>query len=336
MVDSTVCYGDMARYGIHTQTDTATFASVFQWTVEGGTKVDDYNDKIDVRWDSETDTGRITVKEIGFGGCESTMKEYIVFLSKPQVDLGFDQEICLGQAYEFEADPGYESYEWPDGSQGESYSVDSAGYVWVNVTNEFGCEAVDSVYLTVHDLPDVDIAINTDFPDKVFIGEDSVSFVGDEVDFITLDAGIWNWYDWNTGESMSTIDVQATDVTGSLYDENTKYYWVTVENEYGCRNSDSVAVTVIRQLRIPNAITPNGDGSNDKWEIPALSLYPNATVQIFDRWGNIVYTANGYDESKYWDGRDNRGRELPMDSYYYVIDLGKGKKPIYGNITIIR
>ena len=334
--DTTVCHGDYAYYGIHTQTDTANNPSVFEWQIEGGVIQENYGDRVYVNWGSETDTGKLSVTEIGMGGCVGDTIQYVVHFSRPTVDLGFDKAICLGESMEFSTDQEFESYLWPDGSTDETFTMDTAGNVWVKVTNEFGCDASDTAELTVHSLPDVNIEVITDYPDRVFIGDDSLSFIGGEVNTISLDAGVWNWYNWSTGESMSTIDVDASDVASTTGESDTKYYWVTVENEYGCRNSDSMAVTVIRQLKIPNAITPNGDGSNDKWAIPGLSLYPNAVVEVFDRWGDVVFRARGYDEAKYWDGTDQRGRKLPMDSYYYVIKLGTGEKPVFGTITIIR
>lgn len=335
--DTVVCYGDYAAYEVSTNTDTAQMPSVFTWNVEGGRIVDEYSNKVYVQWDEDTETGRLTVVETSINsGCEGPEREYIVEISRPDVDLGFDREICLGDEAIFETQEEYSEYEWPDGSTDETFTMDSSGNVWVKVKDEFGCEASDTAHLTVHELPDVKIDVSTEFPDRLFMDDDSIAFIGGEVNSVILDAGSWNWYEWNTGESMPTIEVDARDVTDTEQGQNTRYYWVTVENEYGCRNTDSLAVTVLRQMKIPNAFTPNGDGSNDEWKIPALALYPDVKVQIFDRWGDIVYETRGYDESKYWDGRDRKGRKLPMDSYFYVIDLGTGEKPIYGSVTIIR
>jgi gliding motility-associated-like protein len=135
---------------------------------------------------------------------------------------------------------------------------------------------------------------------------------------------------------MSTIDVEDADVARATSGTKTKNFWVTVTNEYGCSSSDSIAITVVGGLKIPNAITPNGDQANNLWKIPGLSLYPNCEVTIFDRWGNQVFHSRGYEEADYWDGTDRNGKELPMDSYYYIIKLGNGEKPIQGTISIIR
>ncbi len=86
-------------------------------------------------------------------------------------------------------------------------------------------------------------------------------------------------------------------------------------------------------FQIPGIITPNGDGLNDTWQIEGLSLYSGVTVQIYDRWGKRVFYSKGYDQP--WDGTSD-GKELPMESYHYVIDLNNGMKPVIGNITIVR
>lgn len=332
--DSVVCGGERASYIVRSDYP---YSSVFDWKEPvGGTIVEEYNDSIVVEWHTDADTGMISVTEIGLGGCEGPLMTYSVDLSNPVVEL-FDAEACANEVpVEFVAGGNYSSYEWQDGSTSSNYFADSSGYVWVEVTDEYGCTAIDSAYLTVHELPDVNIEVITDYPDRVFITEDSVAFIGGEVNEITLDAGMWSTYEWNTGEITSMIDVQAQDVTSADSDENTGYYYVTVTDENTCSNTDSIAVTVIRRLEIPNAITPNGDGDNDRWVLKGLSLYPNNVVQIYDRWGDLVYQARGYDEAKYWDGTDQNGRKLPMASYYFVIKLGTGEKPIYGSVTIIR
>jgi len=82
---------------------------------------------------------------------------------------------------------------------------------------------------------------------------------------------------------------------------------------------------------IPGGISPNGDGVNEYWDIQGLADYPNATVSVFNRWGQQVF----YDTSKMaaWDGTSN-GRECPTADYYYIIDLGNGEK--YNGVVTLK
>jgi gliding motility-associated-like protein len=86
-------------------------------------------------------------------------------------------------------------------------------------------------------------------------------------------------------------------------------------------------------LKIPNTFTPNGDGINDTWNIVNIDNYPNCTVNIYNRWGQNVFSSIGYVKS--WDGKYN-GALLPVSTYYYIIDLKNENKPYSGSITIIR
>lgn len=84
---------------------------------------------------------------------------------------------------------------------------------------------------------------------------------------------------------------------------------------------------------IPNTFTPNGDGINDFWDISALVSYPSCTVDIYNRYGVLVFRSVGYPRP--WDGTSG-GKSLPIGTYYYIIDLNNGKKPYDGSVTIIR
>jgi gliding motility-associated-like protein len=92
-------------------------------------------------------------------------------------------------------------------------------------------------------------------------------------------------------------------------------------------------VVLLLTLKIPNAFTPNGDFVNDTWRIENLDAYPGATVQIFNRYGQLVYRSVGY--AKAWEGTLN-GNPLPIGTYYWVIDPKNGKTPISGSVAIIR
>jgi gliding motility-associated-like protein len=110
-------------------------------------------------------------------------------------------------------------------------------------------------------------------------------------------------------------------------------YTFTVTGIGGCSVSDTIFIKVLKSPEIPNAFSPNGDGINDTWNIKYLESYPGATVDVFNRYGQIVFRSFGY--SRPWDGT-TQGKLLPIGTYYYIINPKNGK-PIYtGSITIIR
>jgi gliding motility-associated-like protein len=113
-------------------------------------------------------------------------------------------------------------------------------------------------------------------------------------------------------------------------------YVATVTDANNCVTIDTafVGYTYTSCLSIPNAFSPNSDGFNDLWIIEGLELYHNVKLRIFDRWGTrVYYSGNAADEP--WDGSFN-GRELPIDSYHYIIDLNNDEPAVTGNVTIVK
>lgn len=90
---------------------------------------------------------------------------------------------------------------------------------------------------------------------------------------------------------------------------------------------------IIVPIAIPNAFTPNGDGNNDTWNIPALANYPDCIVTVFNRYGISLFNSVGY--VKAWNGRYN-GNDLPVGTYYYIIDPKNGQAKLSGYVLIIR
>jgi gliding motility-associated-like protein len=110
-------------------------------------------------------------------------------------------------------------------------------------------------------------------------------------------------------------------------------YTLTVTSTGGCASSDQVKINVLKGPEIPNTFTPNNDHINDFWEIKYLETYPNNRVQVFTRSGQLVFESRGY--RRPWDGNMN-GKSLPVDTYYYIIEPGNGRKPLTGYVTIIK
>ena len=72
---------------------------------------------------------------------------------------------------------------------------------------------------------------------------------------------------------------------------------------------------------VPEGFSPNGDGAGDKWEIEGLSVYPNASVVVFNRWGNEVFTQSPFENDWNGVGNTNGADLLPTGTYFYILDL---------------
>ena len=136
-------------------------------------------------------------------------------------------------------------------------------------------------------------------------------------------------YRWTPAESLNN-DTTASPL--ATPEDNTTYT-LTITTPEGCSSSASVEIIVQKVLIIPNTFTPNGDGVNDTWAVTNLERFPNSTLRIFDRWGQTVLESTNYDQS--WQGRF-QGKDLPEDTYFYLIDKGNGDPPRRGSLTIIR
>ena len=87
-------------------------------------------------------------------------------------------------------------------------------------------------------------------------------------------------------------------------------------------------------LIIHESFSPNGDLINDTWVLGNVDLYPQTEVFIYNRWGQLVWkSAPGYPQA--WDGT-GKGRQLPIDSYHYTIDMHNGSRLQIGTVTIVR
>ena len=131
-------------------------------------------------------------------------------------------------------------------------------------------------------------------------------------------------YTWDNGSFGSV-----------LYNVAPGIYNLVLTDMNNCEESFEINLSYQNQLCfiIPDIITPNGDSKNDDWRIDGLEFYPDVRLEIFDRWGKRVFYSIGYETN--WNGT-NKGKELPMESYHYIIDLMNGDPVIIGNITIVR
>ncbi|KAA3437819.1 gliding motility-associated C-terminal domain-containing protein [Rufibacter hautae] len=146
---------------------------------------------------------------------------------------------------------------------------------------------------------------------------------------VQLKATGGNTYKWTPTTGLDNPNVANPFASPSV----TTTYTVTVSSGAGCEAVDDVTVTVLPRIVIVNTFSPNRDGINETWEIQNIENFPEATVEIFNRYGAQVFKSNGY--SQPWDGTHN-GSPLPLATYYYIIRLKKDEKPFTGSVTIIK
>jgi gliding motility-associated-like protein len=163
-----------------------------------------------------------------------------------------------------------------------------------------------------------------------FAGDDVTISLGETIQLQTNGISISN-YSWSPTNSLSDSTISNPFANPTV----TTNYTLTVQDIYGCTYSDDIVVNVISDytLTIPSLITPNGDGSNDFWEIPESLFYPNTSVLIINREGQEVYSSSSYDNT--WNGTFE-GKLLPEATYYYFIQFSNSEITHKGPITILR
>lgn len=133
------------------------------------------------------------------------------------------------------------------------------------------------------------------------------------------------------------------DITDPVTKRTSKYIKINARSitSVGCKDSLTLYAKLVDKLSFGNVFSPNGDGVNDVWQVPRDYLFPDLEIEIFNRWGSLVWSAKGDNAAKGWNGKTDKGNELPIGTYYYVIKFNvhtnDGKwKPITGSVTIVR
>ncbi|WP_422859015.1 Calx-beta domain-containing protein [Flagellimonas sp. S174] len=152
-------------------------------------------------------------------------------------------------------------------------------------------------------------------------------------------SGLWTVPELSGDEEAVTLEITVRVLAiGQL--SNT----VTIDSSFPIDNNaaNNTATATINVTQSPcsepgtlcNIFSPNGDGINDTLRfVDPNNEFSNNRLEVFDRYGNSVFEANGYDGS--WDGTGSNGN-LPKGTYFYVLDLGNGTEPQKGWIQIIR
>lgn len=276
----------------------------------------------------------------GFGGTFSTLEilawtDYaepafaLGNVSEP-FELDAELELCLGDTLDIVAlDEHFLSYEFYLNNE---LVQDSASPVYTTD----GLVDVDSIYAIGVD--STCIAYSYPITFTVFpvpspqAMEDTTVYFG--ADVTLMGTGGVN-YEWAPD---SVLDCSFCDEPLANVFEDTKFY-MTAYNEYSCKAIDTVWIYTSGEIDprevifIPTAITPNGDGTNETWNIRNIDLYTDNEAIILNRWGDEIFRSNGPYQNNF-DGT-YKGVKIPAGTYYYLLKLNNIGQVLNGPLTVI-
>lgn len=246
-------------------------------------------------------------------------------IPNPVINEG-DQTICSPDKVTFTAKV----------SAGTTYQWMRDGNVIPGATSSSYAASQSGLYTVVEDNGTCN---QTSAGRKLTVIQTPVAYAGEDIFIKDGDAGQLmgaggTIYTWSPAKDLSNANVS----NPTFIANKTIVYTLTVSDASDkCKSKDSVTVFVERPIMIPNAITINGDGKNDTWEIKNIESFPNAEFLVYNRWGTLVWKSTGY--LKNWDGTNYRNGELlPDGTYFYIINLNSHiyNEPYSGYVQVMK
>ena len=164
-------------------------------------------------------------------GQGKNVSHFVQVRPNPEVTIGNDTTICHSEA--FYLNPGeYSSYQWQNGATSQELLADSTGWYWCQVGNEWGCTAIDSLYITVNPNPDVSAG-----PEKTIAEGTTATLQGS----VAGGSGTYS-YHWEPAALLNNPDIlQPTTIPMMA---TTLFTLTVINTQTGCTGTDDVMITV--------------------------------------------------------------------------------------------
>ena len=261
-------------------------------------------------------------------GCFVTKNFEIFDNTSISLHLNGSSTICVGEMVTMWVDSiSGSTYQWfysgtpLNGATTNTFTTPASGIYTVAVTNSCGTIVSNQIEISVRSVENAVISNN-----QIICPPESVQ--------LYASGGVT--YVWTPTNNITFASVPDPIVSPTV----STTYSVTITNEFGCKTDLSVEIGVMcDSLLVPNAFSPNGDGTNDGYVIDGIENYPGNKLWVYNRWGNLVYKTKDYRND--WDGTSNisglyMGKKVPSGTYYYILDLNEGSKPKSGYLIIRR
>jgi len=214
------------------------------------------------------------------------------------------------------------NYEWSNGAFGPRITFLRAGDYTVTVNDVNNCTTTAT--FTVSNPAPITVSVNSTPATDGCNGSVLAVVTGGNGPFT---------FTWSTGQVTTEPFL-----TGLCPGE----YFVMVTDSRSCRPEPNLASGSVRDRRTPcldvrTVITPDGDGLNEAFIISCVDEFANNHLEVYNRWGQLVYEVDNYDNT--WTGTTRNGNELPDGPYYFVFeytDIDGLRQQLKGSITILR
>lgn len=258
---------------------------------------------------------------------------------KPAVHPGPDGTICQGMTFTVEGVTAsdFRSFTWESNGLGVLSGTTTLSPVYTPGIGEVGTVTITLKVFGILSCSDsmvsCQIKVNIYSDVKVDAGKDQTIAYGNAATLrAEVSGGTGSYsYEWEPS-SLLKNDTSLETQTLPLKND-TVFIFMATDKVTGCSASDSIKVLTEGPgegldscIVIHNVITPNGDGKNDTWIIDCIENYPDNTVKIFNRWGDLVNSFDRYDNTTQgWKGTNKKGKLLPSGTYYYVLMIKNEK-----------
>lgn len=272
-------------------------------------------------------TGMYYLTTTDANGCSQTDSAFVDATLIVLANAGNDTTICGNlSTYTVNGNGGI-TYEWYDLSGTLLASTQSITFTPVPGTTSLVLVAIDglctdrdTINITINSIPIADAG-----PDVEIIQGTSVVIGGAPT------GPVGSTFSW----TPTTYINDSTIANPTITPDSSGIYVVEVTDLNGCIGYDTMILDLYPDITFPNGFSPNGDGTNDVWVIDFIDQFPECVVEVYNRWGQLLFISVGYQIP--WDGRYN-DQEVPIGTYYYIINLNHPLFPdVYtGPLTILR
>ena len=197
------------------------------------------------------------------------------------------------------------SYLWSNGLTQQNVNGLQPGLYIVNVTDANNCQESDTIIISQPD--SLALSLNA----VVYSNGHNLSSNNSNDGIVTSQiSGGTAPYDFNW--SNGSLDHNQINLSSGLYQ-------LEITDKNGCKKSASIELDNPSQLELPTGFSPNGDGKNDQFIVRGLESFPQNSIFIFNRWGNLVFEKTNYQND--WTGKTTGGDQLPDGTYFVILEI---------------